>query len=468
MKKNLLFIYSLIIIFSCNIFANCVDFTAVVEKTHKAVVNISTVQKVKTGRTEFYNQFGRSELFDMFKNFFDFPEAEKDVVSLGSGFMIDSNGTVVTNYHVIKNAVEIDIKFHDNKKMKAKVIGRDIKTDLVILKIESDEKNFDFLVFGNSDEMSVGSPVLAIGNSFGLGNSITAGIISARARNINRGLYDDFLQTDAAMNIGNSGGPLLNGKGEVIGVNTAIASTSGNNAGVGFAIPSNLVKRITEKLIADGMIERGYMGIKVQNITKEISESLDNNEGVIVVEINKDGPAEKSGMKIGDLITAFNENPIDCINSLYKNVAYHDIDKIAQVTVWRNGKEINLNILLDKQYDDDIPNEENNLQSCPDSGLELIKGICFKDINKVSSNIKEKFQISIKNGVIAYHILDNSLSEKYNIRSGDIIEEIMYEKIQNVSEIKKIIDKLKKKNKHSLIMLINRQGNSFFTGVPIF
>lgn len=457
-----------IIFGALNFNAHSGDLTEIVEKTHKAVVNISTVQKVKTSGNNFSNQFGRSELFDMFKHFFEFPEIEKDVISLGSGFLIDNEGTLVTNYHVIRNAVEIDVKFHDNKKAKAKIIGKDQKTDLAVLKIEDYENldDLDFLTFGNSDEMKVGSQVFAIGNPFGLVNSVTAGIISARARNINIGLYDDFLQTDAAMNSGNSGGPLLNMKGEVIGLNTAIASTSGSSAGVGFAIPSNLVKRITDQLIENGVIERGFMGIKVQNITKEISDSLDDKDGVLVVEINKDSPAEKVGMKVGDLIISFNDNKIDDINSLHKNVSYHDLEQEAKITVWRNKKEVNFHMLLNKQHDDEM-DSGNEFKSCPDSSQELLDKICFKDVSKISSSIKEKFQINSKDGVIIYHILDDSISRKFNIKVGDVVAAIMYEKIYNTSDMKKIINKLHKVKETSISLLISRQNNNFFVGIPL-
>lgn len=463
----IIFLFNLVTIFSLNICAEPDDLPYMVEKTHKAVVNISTLQKIKTSGNGLYNQsFGKSELFDIFRHFFDFPEIERDVVSLGSGFLIDTHGTLVTNYHVVKNAVEINIKFHDNKTARAKIIGKDQRTDIAVLKIENYEnlEEPDLLIFGDSDEIKIGSRVLAIGNPFGLGNSVTAGIISARSRDINIGSCNDFLQTDAAMNSGNSGGPLLNMKGEVIGVNTAIASTSGSNAGVGFAIPSNLVKNIANKLIENGVIERGVMGIKVQNITKEISDSLGGKKGVLVVEINETSPAEKVGMKIGDLITTFNDNNIKDINSLHKNVFYHDLEKEAKVTVWRNAKEINLFMLLAKQHDDEIDNGK-EFKNCPDSSAELLEGICFKDIGKISNFIKERFQINSKDGVIVYHVFDDNITRKFNIRVGDTVKKIIYNNVSSTSEMKTIIDQLKHRGDNSISMLINRKGDNFFIGM---
>ncbi len=321
------------------------SFADLAEKLMPSVVNISTTQTIKTQSNPFPFQFPPGSPFeDMFKEF-ERP-TERKATSLGSGFIIKKDGTVVTNNHVIANADDIIVRV-DNKEYQAKVLGTDPYSDIAVLKIES-TKNFKTVKFGNSDKSRVGDWVVAIGNPFGLGGTVTSGIISARNRDINLTRYDDFIQTDASINQGNSGGPLFNMDGDVIGINTAIISPSGASSGIGFAIPSNYASTIIDQLINYGETKRGWLGVRIQQVTKEMSKiaGLEEPTGAFIGGVSENSPAEKGGIKEGDIILEFNSQKIQTMRNLPKVVANTEPNKKVSVKVWRDKKLITLRLTL--------------------------------------------------------------------------------------------------------------------------
>ena len=321
------------------------SFADLAEKLMPSVVNISTTQTIKTQTNPFPFQFPPGSPFEeMFKEFQK--PTERKATSLGSGFIINKNGTVVTNNHVIANADDIIVRVN-NKEYEAKVLGADPYSDVAVLKIES-PKSFKTVEFGNSDKARVGDWVVAIGNPFGLGGTVTSGIISARNRDINLTRYDDFIQTDASINQGNSGGPLFNMDGDVIGINTAIISPTGTSSGIGFAIPSNAASTIIDQLIKYGETKRGWLGVRIQQVTKEIAVAAGLNEprGAFIGGVSEDGPAKKAGIKTGDIILEFNGEKINTMRNLPRVVANTKPNKKVSVKIWRDKKLITKRLTL--------------------------------------------------------------------------------------------------------------------------
>ena len=331
------------------------SFSGVLEPVMPAVVNISTTQKVNVNGmfppfdpSQMNNDPALQELFKQFNERFGGPDdgASREVTSLGSGFFIDAQGHVVTNNHVIDKASEITVILSDNTRLPAKVIGHDPQTDLALLKVTSD-KPLPFVKFGSSDTLKVGDWVIAVGNPFGLGGSVSAGIVSARGRNINAGPFDDFIQTDAAINRGNSGGPLFNRNGEVVGINSAIFSPTGGSVGIGFAVPSDMAKPIIDQLRQYGRTHRGWLGVKIQEVNAQVADSLGlkSSGGALVLEINPKSPAVNA-LQVGDVITRFDGRPVSEMRQLPRMVAEAKVGKRVEITVWRKGKELILPITL--------------------------------------------------------------------------------------------------------------------------
>ena len=320
------------------------SFADLAEKLMPSVVNISTTQTIKT-QTSPFPQFPPGSPFGEFFKEFERP-TERKATSLGSGFIIKKEGIVVTNNHVIANAEDIIVRV-DNKEYQAKVLGSDPYSDIAVLKIESSQ-NFKIVDFGNSDKARVGDWVVAIGNPFGLGGTVTSGIISARNRDINLTRYDDFIQTDASINQGNSGGPLFNMNGDVIGINTAIISPSGASSGIGFAIPANYASSIIDQLIKYGETKRGWLGVRIQPVTDEIATvaGLEEPSGAFIGGVSEDSPAKKGGVKTGDIILEFDGEKIKTMRNLPKVVANTKPNKKVSVKVWRDKKLITLKLTL--------------------------------------------------------------------------------------------------------------------------
>ncbi len=438
-------------------------FADIIETLTPAVVNISTsrirgIDQSDIDIDETLNSFSSNSIFQNFQDLLESKEdRDKEVLSLGSGFIISKDGYVVTNYHVIKDADEIKINLNDSRSFKAKIIGHDSKTDLALLKIATKE-DLPYVKIGNSDKSRIGEWVIAIGNPFGLGGSVSVGIISANNRDINSGRSDNYIQTDAAINKGNSGGPLFNIKGEVIGVATAIFSPSGGNIGIGFATPSLIAKDIIKELKNKGTITRGWLGVSVQNVTKEIASAigLDSIEGAFVIEINKKGPAQKAKILPTDIIIEFNGQKIKEMKDLPRIVSSTPVNKKVKVKIIRQGsvKIIKVKIAkLDEEYISKIAQENlilgNNKASDKILGIGLVNLTKkIKENNKIKNNAK---------GILITDIDKNSKAYKESIEIGDIILSANQIPIESISDLKKIIKDLKNKNRKSILLFVNRE-----------
>ena len=360
--KKILFVSLILNLgFFSNVKAVPESFADLAEKLMPSVVNISTTQTVKTSSNQFPFQFPPGSPFEeMFKDFQR--PTERKASSLGSGFIIKENGTVITNNHVIAGADDILVKVN-SKEYKAKVIGADPYMDIAVLKMQSSDK-FSPVNFGDSDKARVGDWVVAIGNPFGLGGTVTSGIVSARNRDIGMTRYDDFIQTDASINQGNSGGPLFNLKGEVVGINTAIiAPGQSGSIGIGFAIPANAASKVIDQLINYGETRRGWLGVRIQDVTKEIAEAVElkKAEGALVASVGEKSPADKAGIKAGDIILEFDGKKIDTMRTLPKVVANTKVGKTVKLKVWRNKKLITKSLKLGRLESSDEFKEKKTL-----------------------------------------------------------------------------------------------------------
>lgn len=383
------------------------SFADLAEKLTPSVVNISSFSQSETENGE-----GNTPLSE----------------SLGSGFIIDGNGYIITNNHVVDKAESISITLSDNTKTEARVIGKDPKTDLALIKIET-KRPLNAVKFGDSDKIRVGDWVLAIGNPFGLGSSVTAGIVSAKSRDIESGPYDSFIQTDASINQGNSGGPMFNLQGEVIGISSAIFSTTGASQGVGFAIPANLAGWVISQLKEHGEVKRGWIGIKIQPNTPEIADSLgiSANQGVVVSGITEQGPAQKAGLQAGDIVLSFNRQPIDNTKNLSRLIAETKIGTPAPIEIWRSGQKQTLTVPIELMPEETLLSAAKETASdaaeTPDNGESLnIIGFTVKEI---SPELAERYKLAPStSGVVVTDILPNSDASRKGIKIGDIIVKI--------------------------------------------
>lgn len=451
------------------------SFADMVEKLLPAVVNISSTQKaVDPSDHPEMPQFPPGSPFeDFFEEFKDrrgMGEPSTPPASLGSGFVIDAqNGIVVTNNHVVKDADEVRVIFHDDESVEAEVIGRDDKTDLAILKITTD-KPLTAVKFGNSDVLRVGDWVVAIGNPFGLGGTVTAGIVSARSRDIRSGPYDDYIQTDASINRGNSGGPMFNLKGEVIGINTAIFSPSGGSVGIGFAIPSALAEPVVNQIVEFGRTRRGWIGVRIQTITDEIAESLGlkGTVGALVASITPGGPAEKAGLKPGDVILEFNGKTIKEMREVPRIVAETKINTDVDLTVWRDNKKVKTKISVAEL---EVAEEEGMLGSVAGSS-ETIEGIAIDKIGvtvrTIDDTIRENFNISPSvDGIVIGKVNPSSEAARKGLEEGDVIVEINQQAIKDPENANDIIARAVKNGRSSVLLLINRDGDVSFVALKL-
>jgi len=438
------------------------SFADLAEKLTPSVVYISTTQTVVTNVNPFPFEFPPGSPFeDMFKEF-GTPQTRK-ASALGSGFIIDSKGIVITNNHVIKGAEDILVKVEGDKEYKAKVLGSDPLSDIAVLKIEAEEK-LTFVKFGDSDEARIGDWVIAIGNPFGLGGTVTSGIISARNRDIGMSRYEDFIQTDASINVGNSGGPLFDMNGEVIGINTAILGQSGS-IGIGFAIPSNSAKKVIEQLIEFGETKRGWLGVRIQVVTKEIAdvEKLDKPRGALVASVAENSPSDKAGIKAGDIILEFNGVLINEMKELPKIVAQTEVGKTVDVKVWRNNKEISKKIKLGRletSEDFKVKKEEKGPKTTEIESLKInVKLIEAKDIEE--RNLPKNTK-----GLVITEIASDSPINYLNV--GNIIVEAQKKAIRTIGDLEIAVKQaLNSEEKTLLIAIYNNQNQRRYIGVKL-
>ncbi|MBS0640016.1 MAG: DegQ family serine endoprotease [Proteobacteria bacterium] len=389
----------------------------------------------------------------------DQPKPERRAQSLGSGFIVDASGLVVTNNHVIEGADEISVILQDNTTLKAKVVGRDESGDIALLKVDSD-KPLPTVDFGDSAGMRVGDWVLAIGNPFGLGGSVTAGIVSARGRDIHQGQYDDFIQTDAAINRGNSGGPLFNMDGQVIGINTAIFSPSGGSIGIGFAIPSNMAKNIVAQIKEFGRPRRGWLGVKIQQVTPDIADSLGlkSANGAMVAGVTDGGPADKAKLRNGDVILKFDGKDIKEMHNLPRVVADTAVGKDVPLTVWRDGKEVTLQATLaERPTDQQLASVDAGKQ--PDKAKPTdIAGIGLK-VAPLSQDLKDKYQLrNDQKGVVITDVAPNSAAAEKGLKPGDVIMEVQQGEVASPADVQKQVDAARGADRKFVLMLIQREG----------
>ena len=440
------------------------SFADLAEKLMPSVVNISTTQTVKTTTNQFPFQFPPGSPFgEMFKDF-ERP-TERKASSLGSGFIIQDNGTVITNNHVIANAEDILVRVGD-KEYKAKVLGADPYMDIAVLKMETNEK-FTTVKFGDSDKARVGDWAVAIGNPFGLGGTVTAGIISARNRDINLTRYDDFIQTDASINQGNSGGPLFNIKGEVIGINTAIiAPGQSGSIGIGFAIPANAASNVINQLIEFGETKRGWLGVRIQEVTKEIAEveKLKKPEGALVASVGQNSPADKAGIKAGDIILEFDGKKIDTMRTLPKVVANTEVGKSVQLKIWRDKKSITKRLVLGRLESSEEFKEKKTKTVKKEKEIESLK-ITVRDVTK--DDITSRRLRKNTSGAVILDI--SSRSPLVNLLSiNDIIIEVQKKPVKNSIDLNKIVESIFKKGEKTLLLtVINSQNQRRYLGVKI-
>ena len=440
------------------------SFADLADKLMPSVVNISTTQTVRTSSNPFPFQFPPGSPFgEMFKDF-EQPR-ERQASSLGSGFIIKENGTVITNNHVIANAEDILVRVGD-KEYKAKVVGADPYMDIAVLKMETKDK-FTPVSFGDSDKARVGDWAVAIGNPFGLGGTVTAGIISARNRDINLTRYDDFIQTDASINQGNSGGPLFNLKGEVIGINTAIiAPGQSGSIGIGFAIPANAASNVIDQLMKFGETKRGWLGVRIQEVSKEIAEveKLKKPQGALVASVGDKSPADKAGIKAGDIILEFDGKKIDTMRTLPKVVANTKVGKSVQLKIWRNKKLITKRLTLGRLESSEEFKEKKSKTVSKDKEIDLLK-ITVRDLT--DQDIKSRNLKKGSTGVVIVNIKNRSPLTNL-LRVDDIIIEVQKKSVKDTSDLNKIVSDIFKKGEKTLLLtVINQNNQRNYLGVKI-
>jgi serine protease Do len=463
------------------------SFADLAEKLLPAVVNIATTQKVTDSSKNDPN------LEELFKQFFDRQNRDNngggdngggdnggadngdggdnggsggtggahEVTSLGSGFIIDATGYIVTNNHVIEGAEEITVRTQDNTEYKAKLIGHDPKTDLALLKIESPTP-LPFVDWGDSDKARIGDWVVAIGNPFGLGGTVTAGIVSARQRDINAGPYDDFIQTDAAINRGNSGGPMFDMDGKVIGINTAIFSPSGGSIGIGFALPSSLAKGVIAQLRQFGHARRGWLGVRIQSVTPELAEGLKMPKpmGALIAAVTDGGPAAKAGIKQGDVVITFNGQEIGEMRHLPLIVAETPFDTSVPVTVLRQGKQINFQVKLGELDETAETKQASTQTTTPPKQPDKTKLVLGLSLAEMSDALRQKYSIADEAaGVVVLDVDAKSNAATKGLKAGDVIVEVDQGSVTTPADVEKRIAAAKANGFKVVTLLVYRQGD---------
>jgi len=432
-----------------------------------AVVNISTTQLLSDGPSVPTPRAPEGSPFDeLFEDFLDERGQARRINSLGSGFVIDPSGLIVTNNHVIENADEIIINFADGRKLTvSEVIGKDDKTDLALLRVEPDEP-LQAVPFGDSAQMDVGDWVMAIGNPFGLGGSVSLGIISAVKRDINAGPYDAFIQTDAAINRGNSGGPLFNMDGEVVGVNTAIISPTGGSIGIGFALPSKTAQRVIAQLREYGETRRGWIGVRIQDLNDEIADSLgmDEAQGALVAAVTPDGPAEEAGIEVGDVIVRFNDSPVDTVRQLPRLVAETPIGGEVAVVVNRRGEQVTLDLTVGRLVED----EEEAAVKPVEEGKDAASALGLA-LSALTDELRAEYGIADDvEGVVVTDVTPGSGAAERGIAPGAVIVEVSHKPVATPADVAARIDELQELGRATALLLFALDADEMkFIALPL-
>jgi serine protease Do len=443
----------------------------VAEELIEAVVNVSTSQAIRGPQGLPVPSVPKgSPYHEYFDDFFDNrgqSAPDRMVSSLGSGFIVDGKeGVIVTNNHVIDGAEEIQVNLHDGTKLKAELIGKDTKTDIALLKVKS-QKELKAVKFGSSSGIRVGDWVMAIGNPFGLGGTVTVGIISAKARNINSGPYDDYLQTDASINKGNSGGPLFNMDGEVVGVNTAIISPTGGSIGIGFAVPADTVQPVVEQLRQFGEVRRGWLGVKIQTVTEEMAGTLGipENTGALVAAVTPDGPAAKGGIESGDVIVRFDQEDVATMRTLLRLVARAPIDKLVDVEVLRKGQKKTLKVTVGRLSEDEEVRSELGRDAPPTSPETVVLGL---KLSALTDELRSKYGIGAEVKGAIVNEVDPKSPAAEKIKAGDVIVQAANEPVSDPRDIAKRVESVKKSSRKSVMLEVeDAKGGHRFVSVPV-
>lgn len=431
-------------------------FSDIVRVVSPAVVNISSIKTVNRQNApldDFFDFFGPSQ---------DSKGKRWKEQSLGSGVVVSSDGLIVTNNHVIEQSDEIRVILYDKRSFKAKVIGSDPKTDIAIIKIDS--KNLQTIPWSDSDKLQVGEFVLAIGNPFGLNHTVTMGIISAVGRaDVGISDYEDFIQTDAAINPGNSGGPLVNTKGELIGINTAIFSKTGGYQGIGFAVPSNMVRMVIDQLLKEGKVTRGWLGITIQELSPDLAQKfgLSSTEGALVSDVARGGPAHKAGMLRGDIIMRFSGKRIKDVSTLRNLVAQTKVGTEVELLIWRKGREYAIKVRIIEMPSEAVEMTSGTKKQQEEDG-NVLSGLAVIDISPAISK-----QLGIApddKGVVVMRVEPGSVAELAGIKEGDVIQEIDRKAINNLNDFNKVVSKAKGDKR--VLLFINRNGKRFYVTIP--
>ena len=455
-------------------------FADIAEKLLPAVVNIATTQAVPADRKprDIPQAPPGTPLDDLFKEFFKDragpQDRERRATSLGSGFVVHPDGYIVTNNHVIEGADEITVQLHDDTQLKAKLIGRDTKIDIAVLKVEPpNKKPMAFVKWADSDKTRIGDWVLAIGNPFGLGGTVTAGIVSARAREIG-GQYDDYLQTDAAINKGNSGGPLFDMAGDVVGVNTAIFSPTGTSLGIGFSIPSNIARNLAEQIREHGRVRRGWMGVQIQAVSEDMIETfgLDKARGALIAGVTPGGPAEKGGLKQRDVVLTFAGKDVTDSRKLPRIVADANVGDTVDVIVQRTGKRVTLRIKVGE-----LPEGDKTLTSTKPGD----KPVPPKDadrpgtvepfgmtVSRITDQLREKYQLAEnQKGLVVVAVADGGPAASKGIKPGDVVVEVAQQEVTSPADMKAKVEELQKQKKKAAVLLIDTKGDPRFVALRL-
>ena len=448
------------------------DFSELADELIPSVVSVSVIISRETVNQPRAPQFPPGSPFeDFFKDFFErrgIPRQNtppqrprRNETAQGSGFIIDDKGLIVTNNHVIAGASSITVVLHDGKSLQAKLIGADAKTDLALLQVKTDIK-LKAVNWGDSDEVKVGNWAMAIGNPFGLVNTVTVGIVSARARDINAGPFDDFIQTDASINRGNSGGPLFNLKGQVIGVNTAILSPNGLSIGIGYSMSSNVVSKVVEQLIEYGETQRGWLGVRIQDISEDIAESLGLSEiaGALVTSV-PNGPARNAGIKSGDVIVDFDGVNVNDTRSLIRIVGSSKVGKTVIIGIMRDGKKIEIKVKLGRFEEA----EASARKQQENPSVKIISGLAISIIN---DKVRSEFQLDEElKGVIILDIDPDSKASEKGLMIGDVVVEVGQKLVQTPEDFQKQLNVSKDKGRTAALLLVKRGQQELFVALPL-